>query len=177
MKKICVFCGASVPKDKDFMEVAQQVGEWIGKNNHELIYGGGSTGLMGVLARAVMKYHKSIYGVTTDAIASFEAPIEDLKTKVVKTIQERKRLMIEKADVFITLTGGIGTIDEISDVLVDQEIGAHSKKLILVNTKGYFNPFMEWLANIEKSGLISDQTRSRLNYVLVDTPEQAFKEV
>jgi uncharacterized protein (TIGR00730 family) len=174
--KICVFCGASVPKNGGFIETARQVGNWIGKNNHELVYGGGSTGLMGEVARAVMKYHKNIYGVTTHTIAGFEAPIEGLKTEVVETIQDRKELMIQEADVFITLTGGIGTIDEISDVLVGQQIGVHSKKLILLNTKGFFNPLMEWLGKIAETGLINDRTRSRLNYVLVDTPEEAFEE-
>ena len=175
--KICVFCGASVPKNGGFMEVARKVGDWIGQNNHELVYGGGSTGLMGEIAQAVLKHHSKIYGVTTHKIAGFEGPLKGLQTEIVETIQERKRLMLDRADIFITLTGGIGTIDEISDVLVGQQIGLCKKKIILINTNGFFNPFMEWMGKIAETNLINERTRSRLNYVLVDTPEQAFEEV
>jgi uncharacterized protein (TIGR00730 family) len=177
MKSICVFCGASIPNDNVFMEDARKLGDWIGKKGHRLVYGGGGTGLMGEVAMAVMKHHNNILGITTNTIAAFEAPIKTLKTEFVDSIQDRKERMIKEADVFVVLAGGIGTIDEISDVLVDQQIGAHKKPLILVNTKGYYNPFMAWLDTIHKQGLISDQTEKRLRCDTVDTVEEAFKQI
>ncbi|MHA1549833.1 MAG: TIGR00730 family Rossman fold protein [Alphaproteobacteria bacterium] len=177
MKSICVFCGASTPKDPIFIEDAKKLGNWIGTKGHRLVYGGGGTGLMGEVAGAVMKHHNNILGVTTNQIASFEAPIKTLKTIFVDSIQDRKEKMIEESDVFVVLAGGIGTIDEISDVLVDHEIGAHEKPLFLVNTKGYYNPFIAWLDTIHKQGLISDRTKKRLKYDVVDIVEEVFNKI
>lgn len=176
-KSICVFCGASTPNDPVFIEDAKKLGDWIGKNDHRLIYGAGGTGLMGEVAMAVMKHHNNILGITTKTIAEFEAPIKTLKTEFMDTIQDRKERMIEESDVFVVLAGGIGTIDEISDVLVDHQIGAHQKPLILVNTKGYYNPFMAWMDTIHKQGLISDTTEKRLKCDAVDTVEEAIKKI
>ncbi len=177
MKKICVFCGASVPKDKRFIEDARRLGDWIGKNNHRLIYGAGNTGLMGEIAQAVLKHHNNIIGITTHQIASFEAPIEGLKTEFVDTIQDRKERMIEESDVFVALAGGIGTIDEVSDVLVQQQIGLHSKPVIFVNTKNYYSPFDAWLKQLQEEGLISDRTKKRLNYKLINNIDDILKEL
>ncbi|MHA1540596.1 MAG: TIGR00730 family Rossman fold protein [Alphaproteobacteria bacterium] len=175
MKKICVFCGASVPKDKRFIEDAQKLGDWIGKNNHRLIYGAGNTGLMGEVAQAVLKHHNNIIGITTHQIASFEAPIDGLNTEYVDTIQTRKERMIEKSDVFVALAGGIGTIDEVSDVMVQQQIGLHSKPVIFTNTKNYYAPFDAWLKQLQNEGLISDRTKSRLNYTLAGDIEEVIQ--
>ncbi len=174
MKKICVFCGASIPKDKKFIEDARELGDWIGKNNHRLIYGAGNTGLMGVVAQAVLKHHNNILGITTHQIASFEAPIDGLKTEYVDTIQVRKERMIEESDVFVALAGGIGTIDEVSDVMVQQQIGMHSKPVIFTNTKNYYSPFETWLGQIHDEGLISDQTKKKLNYTLANDIEEVI---
>ncbi len=175
MKKICVFCGASVPKNKEFIEDAQKLGEWIGKNNHRLIYGAGNTGLMGEVAQAVLKHHNNIIGITTKQIASFEAPIDELKTEFTNTIQDRKERMIEESDVFVALAGGIGTIDEVSDVMVQQQIGMHSKPVIFVNTKNYYTPFEAWLKQIHEEGLISDRTKKKLNYTLANDIEEVIQ--
>ncbi len=156
MSTVCVFCGSSNPADPDFLSAARRVGELIAQNNLTLLYGAGKTGMMGAVAASCIAASGKVIGVTHEREARHATHLEGLATlEVMKTLPERKARMIEIADAFIILPGGIGTIDEFFEVLANSQICTNRKPLALLNVKGYFDALLTWFERAAREGDIS----------------------
>ena len=116
-KNICVFCGASSGSSPDFIALAEKIGQMIGENNFNLIYGAGSTGLMGACAKTAQQSGAKVFGVMPNFVARIEKPLDNINIKFTSTMRTRKAIMYRKASLFIILPGGIGTLDECVEVL------------------------------------------------------------
>ena len=156
MTTVCVFCGSSIPTDPDFLSAAKRVGELIAQNNLTLLYGAGKTGMMGAVAESCIAASGKVIGVTHEWEARHSSHMDGLANlDVMKSLPERKARMIEIADAFIILPGGIGTIDEFFEVLANSQIGTNRKPLALLNVKGYFDALLTWFERAAGEGYIS----------------------
>jgi uncharacterized protein (TIGR00730 family) len=137
---ICVFCSSSNAVDSEYFNQAKLTGELIGKNKHQLIYGGANVGLMEELAASVKKNGGKIIGIIPEKIHQKElSSAHPHELIVTQTMDERKSLMRQKADAFIALPGGFGTLEEILEVITLKQLDYHRKPIIFVNTKGFFD--------------------------------------
>ena len=181
---VSVFCGAREGNKKIYQDIATEIGQLITKNNMHLVYGAGGKGLMGKVAYGVLSLKGKIFGVTTKIIADFEEPIKGTKFKIVKNIQTRKRSFMKHSDAFIVLPGGLGTYDELFEILVDKEIYAKHckmfnkdypslhKPIVLIDTNNYFKPFNALIDSIIKEGFMPASNKNF--YKIVKTPKEAI---
>ena len=146
---IAVYCGSSCGNDPGFMESVRTLGRWIGENGHTLVYGGAGKGLMGELADAVLKVGGRVIGVLPGIMLIQERKHMGL-TEYIETssMAERKTKMIELADAFVALPGGIGTLDEITEVMTLASLGITKCPIVLYDTDGYYRPLEAVLENI-----------------------------
>jgi uncharacterized protein (TIGR00730 family) len=154
---LCVYCGSRPGNDAAFTEVARQVGEWIGERGGQLVYGGGHNGLMGVVADATLAAGGRVVGVIPQALVEKEwAHRGCTELHVVDTMHERKRIMAERADAFLALPGGIGTLEEFFEVWTWRQLGYHDKPIGLLNQHGYYDHLLAFLASSVKDGFMND---------------------
>ena len=160
---VCVFCGASMGSQPAYVEAAVEVGRELGRRRLGLVYGGGSVGLMGALARAAQEAGSSVVGVIPESLTGREIMGDRIgELIVVETMHERKALMASLADAFMALPGGFGTMDELFEMVTWGQIGIHSKPVGLLNVAGYFDPLMQWVENGIDAGFIRAQHRDLL---------------
>lgn len=139
-QNICVYCGASNNIDPQHLAATAELGHYIAKSNRTLIYGGGKSGNMGKIADSVLERGGKVIGITPVHIDNFEARHESLtELHIVGTLHERKMMMAEKADAFIVLPGGFGTLDEFFEILTWKQLGIHNKPIIMMNILGYWD--------------------------------------
>jgi len=137
---VCVYCGSRNGVSPAYAEVARTVGHWIGKHQGQLVYGGGNNGLMGLVAQATNEAGGRVVGIIPKALQSHENTRTACdEVHVVDTMHERKRMMAERADVFLALPGGIGTFEEFFEVWTWRQLGYHDKPVGLLNTEGYYD--------------------------------------
>ena len=146
---IAVYCGSSCGNNPQYIEAARTLGRWIGENGHTLVYGGASKGLMGELADAVLKAGGRVTGVLPRVMLIQERKHMGL-TEYIETssMAERKTKMIELADAFVALPGGIGTLDEITEVMTLASLGIIKGPIVLYDAGGYYQPFRGVIDNI-----------------------------
>ncbi|HEX3672971.1 MAG TPA: TIGR00730 family Rossman fold protein [Rhizomicrobium sp.] len=180
-KAICVFCGSSNGADPAFAEAARTLGKLIAANGYRMIFGGGGLGLMGETARAARDAGAPVTGILPEFLRHLEPPMRDPEQLiVVPTLFARKERMIDMADAFVVLPGGIGTVDEFFEVLGAAQLGQHAKPIVVLNLGGFFAPLEALLDYIVKTGFAHYEFTS--HYRMVATPqdviealEQAFK--
>ncbi len=154
---ICVYCGSRPGGDPAFTDAAQAVGRWIGSHGGQLVYGGGNNGLMGVVADATLQAGGRVVGIIPEALVIKEFAKRDCtELHVVQTMHERKRMMAERADVFLALPGGIGTFEELFEVWTWRQLGYHDKPIGLLNVNGYYDALEGFLQSSVKAGFMSD---------------------
>jgi uncharacterized protein (TIGR00730 family) len=154
---LCVYCGSRPGVDPVFAETARQVGQWIGEHGGQLVYGGGHNGLMGIVADATLAAGGRVIGVIPKALVEKEwAHTGCTELHIVDTMHERKRLMAEHADAFLSLPGGIGTLEEFFEVWTWRQLGYHAKPVGLLNLGGYYTELLAFLNSSVKSGFMSD---------------------
>jgi uncharacterized protein (TIGR00730 family) len=167
MNKICVFCGSSEGNQPAFKEAAEELAQILSEANLDLVYGGAAVGLMGILADQVLSRKGKVYGVIPANLFSKEIPHQGLtKLYTTETMHERKKIMYDLSDAFIALPGGLGTLDELCEVLTWAQMGLHQKPVGVLNVQGYFDPFMQFLDGARDSGLLPAKHRDLL---LADT--------
>jgi len=179
---ISVFCGASLPHSEQIREAARQLGRAIARGGHTLLYGGSNLGLMGVTSGAALQEGGRVVGViptffSDDIIHS--QPVSELVR--VRSLAERKEYLIAHSDAFVALPGGIGTLDEVLEVMVANQLGlvrdrsganqSQGKPMILLNLGGYYNPFLAQLDAMRAEGLL----RSTAGLISVNSVEDIFK--
>lgn len=156
MKSICVYLGAKLGNSALFKDVVVQLANQIAQSNIRLVYGGSSLGLMGLLATSVMDLGGKITGIIPENLIALEKPLSSLDELVItKTMQERKILMQQKADAFIVMPGGLGTLEEAFDTWNAIKIGVFNKPFGFLNINGYFDGLFSFITNAEKHGYIS----------------------
>lgn len=155
MKTVAVFCGASLGYSPAYKEIVAEVGAFFAKNEIALVYGGGKAGLMGVIANAVLDGGGEVYGVIPDRMVQAERAHHGVtKLYIVESMHARKSLMAQLADGFIALPGGLGTLDELFEILTWNQLGIISKPVGLLNFEGYFNPLIEMIEHIGTQGFL-----------------------
>jgi uncharacterized protein (TIGR00730 family) len=136
---ICVYCGSSLGHDTRYRENAATLGRLIAEAGIELVYGGGNIGLMGVIADAVLKSGGRVTGIIPDDLKRAELAHQGLhELLIVNSMHERKRAMFERADAFVALPGGPGTLDETIEMITWRQLGLHGKPVVIVDDGGYF---------------------------------------
>jgi len=160
---ICVFCGARFGTDPAGREVAQRLGELLAQEGIAMVYGGGGVGLMGLVANAALKAGGKVVGVIPRFLLQREAGHPALtETLVVETMHDRKLAMFERSDAFVVLPGGIGTLEELFEVLSWRTLGLHSKPIVIVDQGGYWQPLAALLRGVVERGFAE---RTHLDHV------------
>jgi uncharacterized protein (TIGR00730 family) len=148
---VCVYCGSS----QAFAEAARTLGKTLAQNGVRLVYGGGSVGMMGTLAKAVLAHGGKVTGIIPEFLTGKERPRPLTDDMIVtRDMHERKRKMFEHADAFVALPGGVGTLEELVEQLTWAQIGQHKKPVLLANIKGFWEPFRELIDHMDKHGFI-----------------------
>lgn len=157
MKMICVYCGSRDGDDPAFAAAAEAVGRGIAARGMGLVYGAGDVGLMGRVAAAALSGGAPVVGVIPHHLRAREVDKRDLTELIaVDTMHERKMLMFERADAFVALPGGPGTLDELIELLTWRQLGLHEKPAHLLNLDGYWDPLLALLNNTVRRGFASE---------------------
>ena len=181
---VSVFCGSRPGKNPAYRKVTAETGKLLAENDMRLVFGGGGTGLMGVLARAALDNGGEVYGVSEYVVATFEEPLKEILSRIAPDIQKRKREFIDHSDAFIILPGSFGTIDELLDVILGkyivdrhQRYAKHKKykedrPIIIVNTNGYYDLFVKLVRHVIAEGFsLKDDLKL---FKVVKTPKEAI---
>ncbi|APW42407.1 TIGR00730 family Rossman fold protein [Rhodoferax saidenbachensis] len=154
---LCVYCGSRPGADPAFTQTAREVGTWIAERGGQLVYGGGNNGLMGTVADAVLEAGGRVVGIIPKALVEREwANRSCTELHIVENMHERKRMMAERADAFLALPGGIGTFEELFEVWTWRQLAYHDKPIGILNTAGYYQGMMDFLATSVKQGFLGD---------------------
>lgn len=161
-----MFCGSRYGEDGDYKVLTRELGRLIASEGWHLIYGGGKTGLMGTLSKTIKKLNGSITSVIPK-IFNKETIINRKVDKIILTrdIFTRKKYMIKEADFFIVLPGGLGTFDEIFEILCLDSLGIINKPIIFLNFKKYWLPFKAFLKHAEKSGFLYKKNKENIKFI------------
>jgi uncharacterized protein (TIGR00730 family) len=152
LRSICVYCGSNTGNDPEFAVAARALGHMMADAGIRLVYGGGSVGLMGILARTVL----AAGGVVTGIIPQFLKDREVMLGEVVTAdMHERKRIMFERADSFLALPGGIGTLEEVVEIMTWAQLDQHAKPILIANLGGFWNPLVDLFRQMAKQGFLS----------------------
>ncbi|GIF73663.1 LOG family protein [Asanoa siamensis] len=173
MAAVCVFCASSRLLDQRWLDLATEVGDALARHGHVLVSGGGRAGLMGAVAEGARGAGGHTIGVIPQSLVDRE--IADTKAGelvVTDGLASRKNLMIEKSDAFLTLPGGIGTLDELFEVWTTSSLHVHDKPVVVLNTDGFYTGLLTWLDSLAPTGFVRREALDRL--VVVDTIEEAL---
>lgn len=163
MRKLCVFCGSAAGNDPAFAAAATELGQLLAERGITLVYGGGGTGLMGVVADAVLAAGGQAIGVIPFSLRTKELAHAGLtEMHVVESMHERKSLMADLADGFVALPGGLGTLDEFCEIATWLQLGIHKKPCGLLNVAGYFDHFVAFLDRAVAQGFLKQEFRDPL---------------
>ena len=168
---ICVFCGSSDGVDDIYAQQAGALGAEIARRGYGLVYGGGNLGLMGAVSRAAFAGGATVFGIIPGPLAAKEIAGETIgNIEVVETMHQRKARMAELSDAFVTMPGGIGTLEELFETISWIQLGIHSKPMGLLNVDGFFDHLLQMLQYQIDQGFIADRYRSLL--VVSDDPAE-----
>ena len=173
-KAICVYCSSSNRIHADYFEAAARAGRLLAERGHTLVYGGGSVGLMGAVARAVHKGGGHVVGAIPEALRQIEGVAYEVADElaVTETMQERKAILFTRADAFLILPGGFGTLEEFMEVLTLRTLGYHHKPIVLVNTAGFYDPLLRLFEHFYAGGFARERVRTL--YHVAEDPEAAL---
>lgn len=163
MKRLAVYCGASMGADPLFADTARALGAEMARRDIELVYGGGHRGLMGVVADSVLDGGGRVYGVIPQALVDLEVAHTGCTVlHTVTSMHERKAKMTELTDAFIAIPGGIGTLDELFEAWTWNALGYHSKPFCLLNVAGFWDGLVGFVDHVTESGFMSPERRAQL---------------
>jgi uncharacterized protein (TIGR00730 family) len=167
---LCVYCGSSPGTDPAFVEAAQNFGKILAENGVRLVYGGGSVGLMGALAKSVLEHGGEATGIIPEFLTARERPRRLAQELIVtRDMHERKRTMFERADGFVALPGGIGTLEEVVEQLTWAQLGRHKKPILIANINGYWDPLLTLVAHMREQKFMPPSLR--VNFLVANSVE------
>jgi uncharacterized protein (TIGR00730 family) len=168
MKRLAVYCGASTPHDRRLVDIARQTGETLARRGIGVVYGGARVGLMGAVAAGALAAGGEVIGVITDALSTPEIASHGCtELRVVRTMHERKLAFTQLADGFLTLPGGIGTMDELWEAVSWAQLGYHAKPVGLLNPFGFYDGLLAFVHDMAEAGFIRPAHRA----ILMAEPE------
>jgi len=160
MKRICVFCGSSSGRRPEYRAATEELGVELVRHNIGLVYGGGNVGLMGVLADTVLKAGGEAVGVIPENLMVREVGHNGLtKLHVVRSMHERKALMADLSEAFITLPGGFGTLEEFCEIVTWLQLGLHAKPCGVLNVQGYYSPLLAMFDHAVQERFLKSENR------------------
>jgi len=163
LARICVYCGSNAGMNPRYAQAARELGGLLTTRGLGLVYGGGKVGLMGILADAALAGGGEVIGVIPEALRAREVGHTGLtELRIVETMHERKALMEDLADAFVALPGGLGTLDELFEILTWAQLGMHHKPCGLLDVDGYFQPLLAWLDQATSEGFVRPQHRAMI---------------
>ncbi len=161
MKRICVFCGSSLGTQREFANIARQLGRAMVRRGLGLVYGGGNIGLMGIIAETVLREGGEVIGVIPESLVDKELAFHEITDlRIVKTMHARKALMNELCDGFVALPGGFGTLEEICEMITWAQLGIHHKPCGILNTQGFFDSLLAFFDHQVQQGFITPSNRT-----------------
>ena len=173
IQSICVFCGASPGFNPVYRAAATELGKLFGGSGVQLVYGGGGSGLMGIVADSVLEAGGEVTGVIPDYLQDRELGHQKLtRLEVVSSMHERKRRMFDLADGIVVLPGGVGTLEEALEVITWKQLGMHNKPIVILNVQKYWQKLNELIAETIEEGFAAPPTRDL--YELVDIPSHVI---
>lgn len=171
MKSVAVYCGHQFGTNPEFKRDAAKFGELLARNKIRLVFGAGDVGLMGAVCNGALENGGEVIGVTTPAVLALQEPAhKGIKIEIVPVINERKQKMFDMSDAFCILPGGIGTLNELTDILTMHQIGESQKPIFFLNTGKFWNIFGRIMVHMDQMGFIADMKEYNIN--VCDTPEQ-----
>jgi uncharacterized protein (TIGR00730 family) len=173
IRSVCVYCGSSPGRDETYAKAGHLLGRSIAKSGLRLIYGGGTKGIMGAVAEGALRAGGKVTGIIPRFLINREATETALdrldELVITDNMHERKHRMFEKSDAFVALPGGIGTVEEIVEIMTWGQLGHHRKPIVFGNVKGFWDPMLALLDHMSSEGFI--HTAQRVKPLVVDDPE------
>lgn len=165
-KKICVFCGANSGYNKIYVEHTKLFAKEIVRNNLTLVYGGGKVGIMGTIANEVMACGGTVIGIIPELLNNLNLGNKKItEMKVVSDMHARKKMMYETADYFVALPGGIGTFEELTEIITWKQISIHNKPIALLNINNFYDGYMKFLQKAVDEGFMK---QSHISNIIVE---------
>ncbi|PZU87996.1 MAG: TIGR00730 family Rossman fold protein [Shinella sp.] len=158
IRSVCVYCGSQPGRDPAYIEAGRALGRSIATHGMRLVYGGGTKGIMGAVASGVLSNGGKVTGIIPEFLVDMEATrhslgqLDDLI--ITPDMHARKHAMFERADAFVTLPGGIGTLEEIVEIMTWAQLGRHEKPMVFVNVNGFWDPMLELIRHMRDQGFI-----------------------
>ncbi len=174
IKSVCVYCGSSARVDQAYKDAAVELGKAIAGNGWNVVYGGGRVGLMGLVADSALTAGGKVFGVIPKHIQAREIDHTDLtELHIVDSMHIRKQMMVDRADAFVILAGGLGTLDEFFELLTWKQLGLHDKPIVMVNINGYWDKMIEAIRHIadQKFMRIEDLAMYQVVKTVADVPD------
>ncbi|MEK1926270.1 MAG: TIGR00730 family Rossman fold protein [Rhizobium giardinii] len=174
IRSICVYCGSQPGRDQSFINAGRILGNSIAENHLRLVYGGGTKGIMGAVASGVLSHGGRVTGIIPEFLMDMEATRHSLgqlsELIVTPDMHDRKHKMFERSDAFVTLPGGIGTLEEIVEIMTWAQLGRHRKPIVLVNVNGFWDPLMTLIQHMAEAGFI--HTAHLVQPLVIDAAEE-----
>ncbi|AZO24806.1 MULTISPECIES: TIGR00730 family Rossman fold protein [unclassified Mesorhizobium] len=173
IRSVCVYCGSSPGRDEAYVKAGHLLGRSLAKSGLRLIYGGGTKGIMGAVADGALKAGGKVTGIIPRFLINREATETALdkldELLITDNMHERKHRMFEKSDAFVALPGGIGTVEEIVEIMTWAQLGHHRKPIVFANVKGFWDPMLSLIEHMAEEGFI--HTAHRVKPLVVNDPE------
>ncbi|TIV94136.1 MAG: TIGR00730 family Rossman fold protein [Mesorhizobium sp.] len=173
IRSVCVYCGSSPGRDEAYVKAGHLLGRSLAKSGLRLIYGGGTKGIMGAVADGAIKAGGQVTGIIPRFLINKEATQTALdkldELLITDNMHERKHRMFEKSDAFVALPGGIGTVEEIVEIMTWAQLGHHRKPIVFANIKGFWDPMLSLIEHMSGEGFI--HTAHRVKPLVVNDPE------
>jgi uncharacterized protein (TIGR00730 family) len=171
VSSVCVYCGSGPGLNPAYIQAANTLGNALALNGVRLVYGGGSLGLMGEVARATLTGGGNVTGIIPAFLSGKERMLREVDELIVtENMHERKMLMYERSDAFVALPGGIGTLEELVEQLTWSQLGRHNKPIVVANIEGFWTPFLDLLQHMKGDAFI--RAGLEIRFVVVDRAEQ-----
>jgi uncharacterized protein (TIGR00730 family) len=170
LKNVCVYCGSAPGDDPAFRAAAESLGTSLARAGLGLVYGGGNNGLMGITARSVLQAGGHVIGVIPDFLKNKESMLRDAQELItVPDMHTRKRIMFERADAFVALPGGIGTLEELVEQMTWSQLGRHQKPVLIADIGGFWRPLLSLFAHMRDKGFIRPEFE--ISYLVAEKVE------
>ena len=179
IKSICVYCGSQPGNEPEFIQSAHILGQSLAANNIRLVYGGGSRGIMGAISSAVQQNGGQVLGIIPDFLmpkeGEWDKSSNNLEIIVTNNMHERKQRMFEESDAFIALPGGIGTLEEIVEIITWAQLGRHEKPIAFLNVNDFWQPMLDLIEHMKKSGFI--HTANKIRPIVINRSEDVISAI
>ena len=176
IKTVAVYCGHEFGLNPAFVRDAGLMGELIAQNGLNMVFGGGDVGLMGIVADAAVNNGAHVIGVSTEYVMAKQEPVhKKIEVKIVRGVNERKQKMFDLSDAFVILPGGIGTLNEVTDILTMQQIGETNKPVFFLNTNRFWAPLHDLIIDMMNNKFI--ETLTDYNVTIANTPHELMENI